>query len=268
MKNLHQVSIRQASKYKNHVGIFCDLQNVLSIKEQGDFLLEFAKIKGCITCKKVYYNSQHKNNSETNAKNILESLGFDCVDVPDSSKNSADYRLMADCLKLFAPKLSSVPNIIILVLGDWDFAGLISVLKALNKRVIVFAQRGSASLNLIKLIGHDNFYFVDELPQLVQITNQPQLTTIDSQINYNEAIRCLKEAIKSALSQRKRTSFSNIDRLMRQNCMNYKGYFSITTPTGKKFKSFGHFVDFAVKTDKIQTKNQELFLIDIEKITA
>ena len=41
-----------------------------------------------------------------------------CVDVPDHSENSADYRLMADCVLLFAPKPSPSPNTIILVLED------------------------------------------------------------------------------------------------------------------------------------------------------
>lgn len=225
MADIHISLNRQASQQKNYIGIFWDLQNVNSIKEKGHLLLKFAQLRGCIHCKNLYYNSKHKYQTAT--KNILESLGFSCVDVPDSSKNSADHRLMADCVQLFTPQRSPIPNIIILVLGDWDYAGLISILQALGKKVIIFAQRGSASPKLIKLVGDDNFHFVDELPQLVANETQPQTTVFKSQISYNEAINYLTEAIKTALHQGKPTVFGYIDKLMRQRCANYQGFLQL-----------------------------------------
>lgn len=193
-----------------------------------------------------------------------------CVDVPDHSENSADYRLMADCVLLFAPKPSPSPNTIILVLEDWDYAGLICILKALGKKVIIFAQRGSENPRLIKLVGNENFYFVDELPQLVGNSNKtpPQNTAIMSQINCKEAIEYLIEAIKTASSQGKPTVFGRIDKLMRQRCANYQGCSSISTDDGKKFKSFSQFIDVAVKDGKIRKQNQELFLTELEILAA
>ncbi|TVP56476.1 MAG: NYN domain-containing protein [Nodularia sp. (in: Bacteria)] len=266
MSNFHPVSQSLAGGQKNCVGILCDIQNVPSIKRKGDLLLEFAKLQGRIISKNVYYNSHHP--SQNAAKNSLEKLGFCGVDVPNGSKNSADYRLMADCLKLFAPKLPAYPNIIILVLGDWDFAGLISVLKTLGKKVIVFARKGSASQKLINLVGNENFHYVDELDNLVQNKNQSQSTAICSQINYNEAIDCLTEAIKTALSQSKQTKFSLIDRLMRQGCAKYHGFSSIHTPKGKKFKNFSHFVNAAVEDGKVRKQNEELFLTNTDRLVA
>lgn len=268
MAQANQFFNRQTSQQKNSIAIFCDIQNVCSIKDKDTarFLLEYAKSKGRINYKKLYYNSQYP--SQVIAKNNLEFLGIECVDVPDSSANSADNRLMADCVKLFAPKRSPIPDIIILVLGDWDYAGLISILQAMGKKVIVFAQRGSASPKLNKLVGDDNFHFVDELPQLVANKTPPQTTTLESRINYNEAIDYLIEAIKIALSQGKFTEFGYIDNLMRQNCVQYKGFTSIQTPNGQKFKSFSKFVDAAVKDGKVQIQNQQLFLIELDKIAA
>jgi uncharacterized LabA/DUF88 family protein len=176
MPHANQFSKKQTGQHKNSIGIFADIQNVSSIKGKGHFLLEFAQSKGRIDWKNVYYNSQYIDQVFT--KNELEILGMKCVDVPDNSSNSADYRLIADCVQAvaFNPSL----KIIILFSGDWDYAGLICILKSLGKKVIIFAQRGSASPKLIKLVGNDNFHFVDELPQLVANSNknQPQNTDI------------------------------------------------------------------------------------------
>ena len=171
MTHADKSSNRQTSQQKNYIGIFVDIQNVSSIKGKGHLLLEFAQSKGRITCKNAYYNSHHINQVCT--KNELEIIGIKCVDVPDHSENSADYRLINDCINWVA--FNTSVNIIILVLGDRDYVGLICILKALGKKVIIFGRRGSASPKLIKLVGNDNFHFVDELPQLVGNSNNTQL---------------------------------------------------------------------------------------------
>jgi len=154
------------SKQKNSIAIFFDIQNVHLIKDKATLLLDFAQSQGRIDYKKLYYNSHYP--SQLNSIQKLEAFAIDCIDVPDFSKNSADNRLIADCVKLFAPNRSPIPNIIILVLGDWDYAGLISLLQAIGKKVIIFAQRGSASPKLMRLVGDDNFHFMDELSNLVK----------------------------------------------------------------------------------------------------
>jgi len=174
MKNIHLASDGQTSPQKLLVSLYWDLQNVYSMQGQANLLLDFASSKGRLDCKRVYYNSQHKNQAA--AKNNLDSLGFNCLDVPCSLKNSADHRLIADCISRVALKPS--PDIIILVLGDRDFAGLICVLRSLGKKVIIFAQRGSESKKLIKIACE--FHFVEELPQLVAEA-KPQTTSVQSQ---------------------------------------------------------------------------------------
>ena len=266
MTHVEQSSKKPASQQKNYIGIFVDIQNVSSIKGKGSFLLKFAQSKGRIDCKNVYYNSHYINQVYT--KNKLELIGMKGVDVPDNSENSADYRLINDCINWVAFNPST--NMIILVLGDWDYAGLICILKALRKKVIIFAQRGSESSQLIKLVSNENFYFVDELPQLVGNSNkiQPQNTALMSQINCKEAIEYLIEAIKTASSQGKPTVFGRIDKLMRQGCANYQGYLSISTDDGKKFKSFSQFIDVAIKDGKVRKQNQELFLTELDILAA
>lgn len=222
-------------------------------------MLEFAESQGSIFCKSGYYNSQHKN--EVAAKNKLEQFGFNCVDVPDLSKNSSDYRLMSECGKAvaFNPSLKTI----ILVLGDKDYVGLICVLQGMAKKVIIFAQRGSESSRLINLVGDDNFHFIDELPLLVGKTTQLQTTTDELQISYNEAEGYLIETVKNAVSQGKPTDYGYISKSMRQLYPKYQGVSSISTANGKKFKSFGKFVEAAVSSScRIQRQNQELRLIE------
>ncbi|MBW4456689.1 MAG: NYN domain-containing protein [Nostoc indistinguendum CM1-VF10] len=247
-------------------GIFCDIQNIPSIIKFASLVLQFAEYNGTVSCKNIYYNSQRQD--QVASSNKLKELGFRCVNVPDTSKNSADKRLKDDCYEAvaFNPSLKKI----ILFSGDKDFAVLISILKAMGKKVIVFAQRGSESLKLIKLVGNDNFYFVDELPELVDNSNktQHQNTALVSQINYKEAIEYLIEAIKTASSQGKPTVFSSIDRLMRQHCANYQGCSSIFKADGKKFKSFSQFIDVAVKDGKVRKQNQELFLTELDILAA
>jgi hypothetical protein len=172
----HRTTGQQKSQ-SQRVAMFLDSQNVYLNQKQAELLVAFAKSKGRLEPPKNYYNSQKKN--QLTDKIRLEKLGFPGVDVPDSGKNSADKQLVFDCIKRVAIKPS--PDIIILVLGDRDFAGLITVLKALGITVIVFARRKSASKKLINLVGEDNFHYVDELSSLCaglkpQLKNQKQLS--------------------------------------------------------------------------------------------
>ncbi|PSB35737.1 hypothetical protein C7B69_05435 [filamentous cyanobacterium Phorm 46] len=161
MTDNHRTTGKQKSQ-SQRVAILSDGENVQLNPKQGELLVAFALSKGCLDFQRHYYNPQHKN--QVSAKNQLENLGFQGVPVRNSGKNSVDKQFVFDCIKRVATKLS--PDIIILVSGDRDFAGLILVLMALGKTVIVFARRESASKKLIKLVGDDNFHYVDELPSL------------------------------------------------------------------------------------------------------
>jgi NYN domain len=159
-----------------HVHIYLDLQNVHLTQKQGELLVAFAKSKGRLDCFKVYYNSQKKN--QLLAKNNLENLGSQGVDVRSKDKNSVDKALTFDWIKGVTIKPS--PEIIILVSGDRDFAPLISLMLAVGKTIIVFAQCDSASKKLIKLVGDDNFHYVDEMPSLFAGNTQDKADQISA----------------------------------------------------------------------------------------
>jgi hypothetical protein len=167
----------QQKSQSQRVAMLWDSQNVYLNQKQAESLVAFAKSKGRLEPPKNYYNSHKKNQFTDNI--WREKLGFEGVDVPDPAKDSADKQLVFDCSKRFAIKPS--PDIIILVLGDRDFAGLITFLMALGITVIVFARRKSASKKLINLVGEDNFHDVDELSSLCaglkpQLENQKKLS--------------------------------------------------------------------------------------------
>lgn len=262
MTDIHLASDGQTNQQKPLVDLYWDFQNVkLKSRKLLNFannLLSFASKKGRLEDKRVYYNSQHTD--QDFAKNNLDHLRFNWRNVPCQLKNSADNQLIADCIRRVASKPS--PDIIILVLGDWDFAGLICILRSLHKKVIVIAQRGSESKKLLKIT--DEFYFVDELPQLFMDQTEPQMAFVQSQLNYEDASECLIQAIKTALWEGKRTDFSCIGKMMRRNpsfpiC---KKFPSVCKSDGTKIKCFSKFIDAVVKDGKIRTQNQELFLIE------
>ncbi|MDZ8052536.1 MAG: NYN domain-containing protein [Aulosira sp. ZfuVER01] len=262
MTNAHLNSNVKTSQEQLKVGIYWDFQNVYLNQELAMNLLAFANTRGSLISRRVYYNSLYEN--QASDQENLRSIGFKCQDVTCSLKNSADNQLKSDLIDDVYNNPS--PHIVILVSGDGDFVNPVQFLQDKGKQVITLAKRGNVKQKLKERA--DEFYFVDELPQLVVNKTQPQTTVVDSQISYNEAIKYLAEAIKTALHQGKPTGFGYIDKLMRQRCANYQGASSILTPNGKKFKRFGQFIDVAVKDGKVKIQNQQLFLIELDKLAA
>ncbi|AFY34532.1 NYN domain-containing protein [Calothrix sp. PCC 7507] len=261
MADIHLSPNGQTSQQLPLVSIYWDYQNIKLSLDGVKLLIDFSNSKGCLIGKNMYYNSQCPDQAA--AKNGIASVSFKCFDVPCPLKNSADNQLIADCLEELNSNLS--PDIVILVSGDGDFVKLVRNLQNLGKKVIILAHIGNVKQKLKELA--DEFYFLDNLHELVQNKTKPQ-TTVDSQISYNEAIEYLTKAIKIAFSQGKRTGFSYIDNLMRQHCLAYQGFASINTPDGKKFKSFSQFIDAAVKDGKVKIQNEQLFLIELDKLAA
>ncbi|MEA5627775.1 NYN domain-containing protein [Nostoc sp. UHCC 0251] len=254
MAHANQSSNRQTSQLQIKVGIYCDFQNVYLSEEQARFLLAFAITKGSLISRKVYYNSLFEN--QASAKENLQRIGFKCEDVTCSLKNSADNQLKSDLIDDVYNNQS--PDIVILASGDGDFANVVQFLQEKDINVIIFAQRGNVKQKLKERANE--FHFVDELSQLVNYKTQP--------LNYNEAVECLIECTKTSLSQGKPTGFGYIDKLMRQRCHRYQGFSSIFMSNGKNFKNFSQFIDVAVRDGKVQKQNQELFLVELEKLTA
>lgn len=259
-----KIAAGHTNEAKPLISIYVDYQNARLSLQQGKLLLEFANAVGRFGCKNVYHNSNCQN--QNNACK-LDSIGFKCLDVPCPLKNSADNQLIADCIKDVNNNLS--PDIVILVSGDGDFAGLVVNLHKLGKKVIIFAQAGNVKQRLKEIA--DEFHFLGELPELVKDKTQPQTTSVH-RITYNDAIECLLETVNIALNQGKLTRFSSIDQLMRKLFPNYQGASSILKKDGATFSGFGKFIDAVVADGKVcvqsKGKLQELFLIKKNRQTA
>ncbi|HEY9872209.1 MAG TPA: NYN domain-containing protein [Candidatus Obscuribacterales bacterium] len=247
------------------VSLYCDNQNVFLNQEEANLLLDFTKSKGRLRCQNVYYNSECNNHSDIN-KQRLENIGYECKNVPCPLKNSADNQLIADCLD--DNDHNCLGSTVIIVSGDGDFAKLVKALKGWGKKVIILARRGNVKQRLTELA--DEFHFIDELPQLVGNKTEPSTDGALSSITYEDAIACLREAIKTALSQNKDTTFSSIGKLMRNNKRfpGYQGVSSIRKADGNNFSRFSKFINAAVAEGKVKIINQELFLIEEDKLAA
>ncbi|WP_353929300.1 NYN domain-containing protein [Okeanomitos corallinicola TIOX110] len=244
------------------ISIYCDFQNVPFNAETAINLLEFAKSKGRLITKKIYYNSLVGNFSTTTSS--LEKIGYQIMDVTCSLKNSVDNQIFKDSIDDMWS--NNAPDVFILVSGDGDFVNLLKDVKAKGKSIIIFAKKGNLKKSL-KDVANE-FHFIDDLPQLVEKKNQPQTNVIHPQISYNDAVECLMKAVNKALSQNKPTNYSYVNQLMGQISANYQGICSISIPNGTKFKKFGQFVDMVVKEGKVKRQNQELFLIELNQIAA
>lgn len=257
MKDIYLGS--DADKTPQKVGIYWDCQNVPINPYLAQYLLIFANsnLSGCIIYQKAY---SFWRKEKLSIEQRLHELGYDCIDVPQTTKNSVDEKFIDDC-----KRDQSKFDIAILVTGDGDYVKLVRQLIKEGKKVIIFAQSANASRNLIELT---EFYSVDKLPELNTEKAQPQMSSVMSHIIYNEAVGYLIEAIKTALTKGMRTECSLIGSLMRQLFPQYQGVKYIVTPDGKKFSKFIKFVEAVAKDGKVRIENQELFLIEPSKVAT
>ena len=254
------VSEESTNAPKNLVAVYLDVQNVRLSPTQAEQFLLFANLRGCLTIKKAYANWRKEN---PDFEQNLYKQDVDCIDVPLNTRNAVDKKLIADCER----DVSNNPSlkIVILVTGDGDFKKLVCSLKAKGKTVIIFARRDNANQSLKKVANI--FHFVDELPDLVGDKVLPQNTHVQPQtISYEDAIKCLIEAIKTGL-QGKCTRFETIDRLMRSSKRfpNYCGVSYIRKIDETTFGKFTKFIDAVVAEGKVQVQTvgqfKELSLI-------
>ncbi len=253
------------------VNIYIDNQNLKLTPDMARMLLKFAQSLGTLNLAKVY-DVLPKSNEKSDLNN-LKNLGFQVIPVISQLKDCADYQLVFDCIGDF--HRNGQPNLIVIGSGDGDFCPFVDLLKKIGIKVIIFGRKGNAKQTLNK--SAHQFYFIDEIYQLVNKQNQTQNTVEKSKhksqknqsqssqakkaknknnqagITYNEAIQCLIEAIQTASSQGKPTKLSYIDSLMRNNQRfpHYQGVASIRKPDGSKFSKLTKFLEAVEKEQKI-----------------
>ncbi|EGK88719.1 NYN domain-containing protein [Microcoleus vaginatus] len=156
MTDNHPTSNPSTEQQQALVSIYWDYQNIPNAKQANNLLL-FANSLGYVVNRKVYDNWQQGN--KDSQKRTFVNLGFECVNVPHSIKNAADFSLSIDC---YGEATSSLyPHLFIVLSGDGYCEILIPKLQNKGKKVIILARQGNERKSLKKLA--DKFYFVDEI---------------------------------------------------------------------------------------------------------
>jgi uncharacterized LabA/DUF88 family protein len=252
----------QVTERKNFVSIYWDYENISQIENLAKFLINFAHCRGYLVKQNVYAKASIWQQSKGKAKGALKNLGFTCVDVCPKTKNGVDFKLVIDCIEEAFNNIST--NLFILVTADSDYKTLVSELQKRGKKVIIFYQSNKVSQELVQMA--DESYPVEKLPELVE--NKVQMIDVPRQIAYNDATKCLIEAINAAVKLGKPTRYPLIDKLMRQNQQfsNYQGVSSIRKPDGTTFSKFSKFVEAVKAEGKVQVRTvgklKELFLVE------
>jgi hypothetical protein len=147
---------------------------------------------------------------------------------------------------------STPPNQIILVSGDGDFASVVTTASnKYNIQVTIIAHKGNIKKKLTEIAP---YYFIEDLEKEIESKTM---------IPYAEAVKYLIKSIQLCIKQKKSTSLSYIEGLMRKECPNYQGCSSILMPDEgeKTFSKWSKFISMVANDGKIKLENQQLLLI-------
>jgi uncharacterized LabA/DUF88 family protein len=239
---------------KHSVSIYWDCQNVHINPFLAQYFKIFAESRGELVALKAYANWLQENPVFPER---LQELGYDCIHVSITKKNSVDEKVINDGEKQLD---RDPPSLLILVTNDGDFAPLVRQYKAKGIPVIIFGSR-KMSKKLQKLA--DQVYFVDQLPELFELSEQIAPNTI----SYSDAIACLIESIQIVMQKGKRATLSYVNQIMGDNSSfpNYQNVSSIRKQDGMTFSRFHKFIEAAMKDGiigmRVNGDLQELFLV-------
>jgi uncharacterized LabA/DUF88 family protein len=150
---------------EQNLALFIDIDNVvIGLRESGhpkfDVKLLISRLleKGKIVVKRAYADWSRY----LEYKRAFHESAFELIDIPQhrmTGKNSADIRMVVDCMDLASNKEHITTFVI--GSGDSDFSPLVSKLKENNKQVLGFGVKGSTSELLID--NCDEFLYYEDL---------------------------------------------------------------------------------------------------------
>jgi uncharacterized LabA/DUF88 family protein len=150
---------------EQNLALFIDIDNVvIGLRDSGhpkfDVKLLISRLleKGKIVVKRAYADWSRY----LEYKRAFHEAAFELIDIPQhriSGKNSADIRMVVDCMDLASNKEHITTFVI--GSGDSDFSPLVSKLKENNKQVLGFGVKGSTSELLID--NCDEFLYYEDL---------------------------------------------------------------------------------------------------------
>lgn len=249
------------------VAIFWDYENVRVVAKGinvplAESLIEYSESVGHPCVKKVYSNWVEIKQAISQA---LYSLGFDPIQVSMGKTNSVDVKIAVDCIDT-ALSNPSIKHFIIIT-GDKDFIPVVNWLKAHRKNVIIIGRPEVVSEHL--LLSANDFISLEEISKMYKSHKFSKISEFKGKaISFEEAIKCLHEAITFARENGKSTRYPVIDTLMRSSAnIDYKGASHVQTPDNSgTFSSFTKFIDTVEEAGKIKTETiegfNEIFLIE------
>lgn len=138
------------------VAVLADGQNVNVIKYSKE-VLKVANTLGDLIFLKLYH---HWDRIKLTKIHRVKTDGWEAVPVLGRHKNALDDQAIQECQDYFHD--SNMPDILILITGDKDFAGLVESFLAASRRVIIIGRRNSVSHRLKRLVKQDCLW-VEEL---------------------------------------------------------------------------------------------------------
>jgi hypothetical protein len=150
------MSKKQNRRGSQAVAVFADCQNVGSLFVHRQAVLTFVEQFDPVPQLCAYH---YWRGLKPRRELQLHHDGWLTIDVPIETKNALDEQLIRDCRRLGGrPSI----NIVVLILGDKDFADLAKWLISQHKRVIVIGRRNHISHKLRDLVPND-VYAIEDL---------------------------------------------------------------------------------------------------------
>ena len=194
---------------ETNLALFIDFDNLAlgarDARQRLDIRLLIQRIleKGKIIVKRAYADWHHHKEHMS----ALHEAAIDLIEVPApriSGKNSADIRMVVDCMDLCYAKEHI--DTFVICSGDSDFSPLVSKLRENNKRVIGVGMKNSSS-NL--LIGNcDEFIFYDDIYRLNQ--KQPAVSNAAVPLDKRQMFDFLVQTVQSLLQESRDVLYSSL----------------------------------------------------------
>ncbi|MBK8167149.1 MAG: NYN domain-containing protein [bacterium] len=194
---------------ETNLALFLDFDNLAlgarDARQRLDIRLLIQRIleKGKIIVKRAYADWHHHKEHMS----ALHEAAIDLIEVPApriSGKNSADIRMVVDCMDLCYAKEHI--DTFVICSGDSDFSPLVSKLRENNKRVIGVGMKNSSS-NL--LIGNcDEFIFYDDIYR--QNQKQPAVSNSTVPLDKRQMFDFLVQTVQSLLQESRDVLFSSL----------------------------------------------------------
>jgi uncharacterized LabA/DUF88 family protein len=149
------MSKRKKKPVPRTVAVVADCQNVGVVKH-GEAILRFVQQLGEAP---ILWAYQDWSRVKESRQKRFQALGWQCLSVVTKAKNDLDNRLIGDCQRLFQHWL---PDIVVLVACDQDFAPLVEKILRRGKQVVVIGRQNHVSQRLRVLVPK-SIYFVEHL---------------------------------------------------------------------------------------------------------